>query len=224
MKKLSVLLLSFVLIFNLKAQECTNLWPYVYAEFQKGVLQMPGNVKQESEFNIHVQESKLHFIDNGIIKEAQSEQISLVKIGNDVYMNVNGQVMKVTGSEERGFVATLILGDFNNLNSASGGAYGTSSNSSAVTKLSSIEIGGKAGVTNHVKLQQRKNKGEGMALPLKYRYYIVTKGKVYRAKKKEIISNLDKSESDRFKKFLKKNKIKWGNSKSLLILLDFFNN
>lgn len=222
MKNSIVLVLFISLVFNLKAQECTNIWPYVYTEFQKGVLYMPGDVKLESEFNIHVQESKLHYIENGIIKEAQSEKISLVKIGNDLYMNVEGQVMKVIGSDERGFVATLILGDFDKLYN-SGGAYGSSSNSSSVTKLSSIEIGGKGGVTNVVQLQQRKNNGEGMVLPLKHRYFLVTKGKVYRATRKGIMSQLDKLESARFKKFLKSHKIKWSDTESLLALLDFFN-
>lgn len=223
MKNISIILLFISFVFTIKAQECTNIWPYVYSEFQKGILYMPGDVKLESEFNIHVQESKLHYIDNGLIKEAQSQKVSLVKIGEDVYMNVDGQVMKVIGSEETGFVATLILGDFNELFNT-GGAYGSSSSSSAVTKMSSIEIGGKGAVTNHTKLKQRKNNDEGQILPLKYRYFLVTKGKVYRATKKGIMSELDKTESARFKKYLKSNKVKWKDPNSLLTLLDFFNN
>jgi hypothetical protein len=201
------------------AQECTTMWPYIYPEFKEGTLYLVGGKQLTAQFNVHVQESRLHYLSNGIIKETQSENIVLVKIGEDVFMSVDGKVMKVIGSEERGFVATLILGDFDKLFNSSG-AYGGSSNSSAVMKLSSIEIGGKT-IVNHMELKQ--NKESGTTIPLKYQYYIVTKGKVYLASKKGIDSQLNESEPVEFKKFLKEHKIKWKDPKSLMTLLDFFN-
>ena len=216
-------LISFLLVIGTFtfswAQECTTIWPYIYPEFKEGTLYMVGGKQFTAQFNIHVQESRLHYLSNGIIKETQSENIVLVKIGEDVFMSVDGKVMKVIGSEERGFVATLILGDFAKLNNSSG-AYGGSSNSSAIMKLSSIEVGGKT-IVNHMELKQKRD--EGVPLPLKYQYYIVTKGKVYSATKKGIRSELSDSSAVEFKSFLKKNKIKWDNPQSLMTLLDFFN-
>lgn len=218
MKKLlfiPVLIWSFFTGFS---QECTTMWPYIYPEFKEGVLYMTGGGKLEGKFNVHVQESRLHYLYDNIIKETSSEDIVLAKIGVDTYMSFEGQLMKVVGSEERGFVATLILGDFDKLTN-SGGAYGGSSNSSATMKLSSVEIGGKS-IVNHMELRQ--NKENALPLPLKYRYFIATKGVLYPATKKGIASKLDKIQQDEFKKFLKANKIKWKDPQSLLTLLDFF--
>jgi hypothetical protein len=201
------------------AQHCTTLWPYVYPEFKDGTLYLAGKEKLTAKFNVHVQESRLHFLDKGIIKETLNRDIVLVTIGDDIFMVVEGKVMQVVGSEERGFVATLILGDFDKLFNSSG-AYGGSSSSSATTKLSSIDIGGKS-IVNHMEL--RENKELGISLPLKYSYFIVTKGNVYPATKKGIRLQLNESETVEFNKFLKSNKIKWKNPDSLLTLLDFFN-
>ena len=202
------------------SQECTTMWPYIYPDFLQGTLFMTDGSKLSAQFNIHVQESRLHYLDKGIIKETKNEEILLVSIGDDLYMCVDGRVMKVIGSEERGFVATLILADFAKLSNSTQGAYGASLNSSAKMQLSSVEVGGKT-IVSHMLLKQRKD--EGITLPLMYKYYIVTKGKVLPATKKSILSQLDKNESVEFKNFLKVNKINWNDPQSLLKLLDFFN-
>jgi hypothetical protein len=195
------------------------MWPYIYPEFNEGTLYMQDGGEFNSKFNVHILEGRLHYLDKGIIKETRSENVVLVKIGDDIFMNVQGQVMKVIGTEKRGFVATLILGDFDKvLNSA--GAYGGSSNSSATMKLSSIDVGGKS-IINHMELKQKKE--EGVTVPLIYKYFIVTKGNVYNATKRGIRSELNETERTEFKNYLKKNKIKWKDPKSLMSLLDFFN-
>ncbi|KAB2870861.1 MAG: hypothetical protein F9K37_04800 [Bacteroidales bacterium] len=220
MKKIIILtLVVLVTAINSWAQECTTMWPYIYKEFQEGTLYMVGGKQYTHQFNVHVKDSRLHYVEKGIIKETRSEDIVLVKIGSDIYMNVDGRVMKVIGSDERGFVATLILGDFDKLNS-SAGAYGGSSNSSATTKLSSVAIGGIT-IVNHMEL--RENRDNGQTLPLTYKYYIVTKGKVYAATKRGINSQLTESEAAEFKAFLKNHKIKWNDPQSLMTILDFFN-
>jgi len=201
------------------AQHCTTLWPYVYPEFMDGTLYLAGQEKLNAKFNIHVQESRLHYLDKGIIKETLNKDILMVTIGNDIYMVVDGSVMKVVGSEERGFVATLILGDFDSLFNSSG-AYGASSSSSAVMKLSSIDIGGKQ-IVNHMML--REGRDEGIPLPLKYKYFIVTKGEVYPATRRGISKELDKEESKEFRKFVRSNNINWSDPQSMLAILDFFN-
>lgn len=220
MKKIIILtLVVIVTAINSWSQECTTMWPYVYNEFQEGTLYMVGGKQYTHQFNVHVKDSRLHYVEKGIIKETRSEDIVLVKIGSDIYMNVEGRVMKVIGSDERGFVATLILGDFDKLNSSSG-AYGGSSNSSATTKLSSVAIGGIT-IVNHMEL--REGRENGQTLPLVYKYYIVTKGKVYAATKRGISSQLTDSEAAEFKAFLKNHKIKWNDPQSLMTILDFFN-
>jgi hypothetical protein len=219
MKRILFTILLVTSALFLSAQQCTTLWPYVYPEFMEGTLYLSGQEKLNAKFNVHVQESKLHYLDRGIIKETLNKDIVMVTIGDDIYMVVDGTVMKVVGSEERGFVATLILGDFDSLFNSSG-AYGASSSSSAVMKLSSIDIGGKQ-IVNHMVL--REGRDEGMPLPLKYKYFIVTKGEVYPASRRGIIKKLEKAESKKFKKFLKGHNIDWSSPQSMLTILDFFN-
>lgn len=201
------------------SQECTTMWPYIYPEFMQGTLYMADKTELNAQFNVHVKEGRLHYLSNGKIMETLSENIVLVKIGDDLYMCVEGRVMKVIGSEERGFVATLILGDFDQLFN-SGGAYGSSSSSSSTKKLIGIEIGGVT-IVNYMELRQRLDQGQ--SIPLKYKYYIVTKGKVYPATKRDINAQLNETESAEFRLFLKNHKIKWKDANSLLTLLDYFN-
>lgn len=195
------------------------MWPYLYPEFKDGTIYTVDGQKFNKKLNIHVLESRLHYLDGNTIMETKSEELLLVEIGEDRFMCVNGRVMKVIGSNERGFVATLILGDFDKI-FETGGAYGSSSSSSATMKLSSVEIGGK-NIINHMEL--RKNKDGGKALSLTTFYFIVTNGNVYPANKGGIEKALSAEDQAAFKLFLKKNKINWKNPQSLMTLLDFFN-
>lgn len=201
------------------SQECTTTWPYLYPAFQDATIYTADGKTLRNKVNVHVRKSTLHYLDGDLIKEAKSEDMLLVTIGDDKYMCVNGQLMKVLGSDKTGFVATLILADFNKL-SEPGGAYGSSSNSSATRKLTSLETDN-AGKMNHMELWNNKNNGTTLAL--NYKYYIVTDGTVYEATRKGIGSKLSKTDNEKFKVFLKTNKIEWKNPESLLKLLDFLN-
>lgn len=214
------LLISFFAIANISAQQITTLWPYIYPEFKEGTVFMAGQEKLTSMLNIHLKGGRLHYIDRGIIKEVLNEDIVLVAIDNDNYMVVDGKVMKVMGSEKRGFVATLLLADFDKLFDTEG-AYGASSSTSATMKLTSIEIGG-INVTNHKLL--RENRGDGIPLPIKQAHFLVTKGEIYPATRRGILSKLDKEQGKNFKQFLKGKGVNWSEPQGLMELLDFFNN
>ena len=199
------------------AQEYSTTWPYLYQEFTNGTVYMKGGTKATYDLNVHIMHSRLHFIDNGVIKEANLAEVLLVKIGDDQYMNVDGQIMKVVKSEERGFVAALQLGDFDKLRE-SGGAYGTSTTNSATQKLSSIEVSGKVN-QNHMELREGRHNGESVDLVTTY--YLVTPDKTYKASRKGIDDELDAAGKAAFKNWLKSNKVKWNNPDSIITVLDF---
>lgn len=213
-------LMVFVLFSTAIAQNVTTLWPYIYPEFQQGTLYLSNKQEIKGALNVHVYKSRLHFLENDLIKEAETSDIVLAMIGDDKYMVVDGRVMKVIGSKEKGFVALQIMGDFEQLNSQSG-AYGGPTTTASVNNLSSIVIGG-INITNHVSLRQDRE--NGIALPLKYKYFIVTKGTVYEAARRGILSKLDDAKSKEFKRFLKTHKIEWTEAQSLLQIVDFLNN
>lgn len=220
MKRFFILML-FTLwgVVSISAQQVSTLWPYIYPEFKEGTLYMAGQDKLTSEFNIHLKEGTLHFISHGRIKEVLNKDIVLVAIDNDTFMVVDGRVMRVVGSEKRGFVATLILADFDKLFDT-GGAYGASSSTSATRKLTSVEIGGIT-QTNHMLL--RENRENGTSLPIKQKHFLVTKGEVYPATRRGILSSFDdKARKKEFKQFLKEKDVNWSNPQSMLQLIDFF--
>lgn len=220
MKRIVItLFIAFIAAASISAQQISTLWPYIYPEFKEGTLYMAGQEKLTSTFNVHLKEGRLHFVSQGIIKEVQNKDIVLVTIENDTYMVVDGRVMRVLGSEKRGFVATLVLADFDKL-FETGGAYGASSSTSSVRKLSSIDIGGIT-TTNHMML--RESRENGIPLPVKQKYFLVTKGEIYPATRRGITSSFeDKARKKEFKQFLKGKSINWSNPQSMLQLIDFF--
>lgn len=219
MKKIILTVITIALSFIINAQECSTIWPYIYKEFQDGTVYMKGGQKINCKVNIHVRNSTLQYLDGEKIRETKSDDVILVEVNNDKFMSVDGKIMKVLSSNEKGFIAVLTLGDFESIYNT-GGAYGSSSNSSATMKLSSIEIGGETN-TNHMEL--RNNLESGVTIPIEYEYFIVTGGEIYEASRKGIESKLSKERKAQLKTFLKNNKIKWKDSNSLLTLIDFLN-
>lgn len=216
MKKIVFILIAVMASFGLQAQKCSTMWPYLYPEFTEGTIYMKGGQKVVQQVNVHTLKGRLHFIDKGVIKEAVSDEVLLLQIGEEKYMCVNSDIMKVMASEERGFVAALILGDFQKLNNTSG-AYGTSTTNSATQKLTSIDVAGKVN-QNHMELWENRHNGEQVDLVNKY--FIVTPEQTVPATRKDIESAFP-DRKDELKTWLKSNKIKWNEPESLMTLLDF---
>ena len=219
MKKIAAVILAVFAAIGLQAQEYSTSWPYLYQEFTEGSVMLKDGTKLTYPLNVHILESRLHFIDKGVIKEAVPDDIVLVMIGQDQYMNVHDQVMKVVASNEKGFVAALQLGDFEKLREA-GGAYGSSTTSSATRKLTSIDVAGKVN-QNHMELWESRHNGE--LVDLDTTYYIVTPNMTVEASQRAIRDRLDNQGKEAFKQWLKQHKIKWKNPDSLLALTEFLN-
>lgn len=205
---------------SLSAQdsEPTTTWPYIYPDFQTGELKQLTGAPVQGAFNIHILESRLHFIDGGMIREMQPSEIISVKVGTDYYASVSGRMMKVLAQSEMGFVAEEVLVDIARLN-ATGGAYGSSSNSISTMALSSLEgIGGTRANMNHMELKNSKN--DGSVLPVIVKKYLVFPGYVVYAAKADV-SKLVGIDKDELNAFLKENKVRWKDEQSLIKVLDF---
>ena len=196
----------------------TTTWPYLYADFQPGELKKNTGAPIEGTYNIHIHLGTLHFIEDGMIREVLSSEIFSLRIGKDYYANVGGTIMKVMARSDNGFIAKETLIDMAALN-ATGGAYGSSSNSIATQALSSMEgIGGTRSNMNHMELKNSKD--EGQILPLKEKMFLVLPSAVVYAAKKDVsaVYGVDKKALN---SFLKENKVKWNDPDSLLVLLDY---
>ena len=195
-----------------------STWPYLYPEFVNGTVYMTDGKKYEKEMNIHLAKGRLHFIDEGMIKEVRTGDIILIELNGEQFTVLDGNVVKAVGDLDKGYVAVHTTVDFQRLNESQG-AYGITTTNSATMKMSSVDLVGVN--TNHMELRQNRNSGKEVAL--KNVYYIVTGGKVINANKKGIESQLDADGKAAFKAFQKHNKIKWQDPQSLLLLVDFVN-
>ncbi len=196
----------------------TTTWPYVFEDFQKGELQMIGSKVKEGMFNIHIRFGKLHYIDGETVKEAAVKDVYSVKIGQSIYANVQGKMMRVLAKNDKGLVVEEELIDMVRLNST-GGAYGSSSNTMATTALSSLDQVDNSGTAmNHMAMSTRKE--DGKILPTTKKVYMFFDGNLVFATKKEI-NAIEGVDGKGLKAFFKENKIKLKDNESLLKLIDF---
>ena len=218
MNKVIVWVIALFVSVSAFAQEYSTAWPYLYNEFTPGeVLTLKGS-KLEYPMNIHILHGRLHFIEEGMIKEAASKDIVKVTIGEDEFLSVDQDVMKIVARGEKGLVVAHLLGDFEKLNEA-GGAYGSSTTSSATRRLSSIEVQGKVN-QNHMELREGRHNGE--LVDLTTTYYIIIPGmnKIL-ATKKGVEEAIGPDRKADFKAWLKANKIKWNKPESVVNVIDF---
>lgn len=218
MKKMvlyAVILFSGLYTASAQDYEPTSTWPYLYPDFTAGILHISSSEEREGLYNIHILEGHLHFIEGDLVKEANPADVYSVKIGNDIYINAGGKMMKVLAKSDSGSVVQEILVDKAKLNAA-GAAYGASSNSMATRNLSSLEQAGSMVNTNHMELKNSKN--EGQILPLAVKIYLMTGGKTIYASRKDVSKETGE---EKLKVFLKEHKIRWKDPQSLLQVVDF---
>lgn len=206
---------AFALCLNAQNYEPTSTWPYIYPEFTEGTLSFNVSGEREGLYNIHILEDRLHFIDGEIIREASPDDVYSVKIGNEIYLNAGGTMMKVLAQSEAGVVLQETIVDKVKLNS-SGAAYGASSNSMATRSLSSLERTGSMTNINHMELKNARNDGE--ILPVARKIYLMSGGKLMLASRKDVTEAVG---APAMKAFLKTHKIKWKDPQSLLLVVDF---
>lgn len=201
-----------------KAQSPTTTYPYLYPTFVEGQVILSGGKEEQRKMNVHLRYDNLHYIDEGIVKSAFLTDVLAVEIGNDVFLPMGGQMFRVAAKDEKGFVLEEIIGDFE-ASVESGGAYGTSSTTSATMKLSSVQSDSQLGQTYMNILNE---KSQGVELRVETRLWLYTSsGLKVRATKKEVGESLGEDNSAEWKAFLKTHKIKWKEAQSLLQVVDY---
>lgn len=219
MKRLFAVVAAMLLAVSAFAQfEPTTTWPYIYKDFSAGELQMPDGSVKKALYNIHLGKAKLHFIEGELIREVNSSDVFAVRIGEDVYANAQGMILKVLSKSEKAFIAERMEIDDVRLNSTEG-AYGSSASTLATRGLSSLEgIGGTRTNMNHMEL--RNSRDDGKILPLNRKVYLVYGTVAVPATQKDVL-DIPEIDKNAVKAFVKENKIKWKDPVSLQILADF---
>lgn len=221
MKKLLTLCFAVLLASAVFAQDelPTVNWPYVYPDFVEGEITQIGGKSGKAIYNIHLGQGALHFVKDGLISEVSTTGIVYVTIGEDVFRNVGGKLLKVLAQTEGGFVVEERLADYSAV-VRDDGAYGGSL-SNAAKGFSYDENYGNYGylVTNNYEdLLSIKNDAE--ELPLNVNIYLVINNNLVQANKKSV-SALEGVDKKAFSEFLKSNSIKWKDPQALVKVIDF---
>lgn len=193
-------------------------WPYLLPEFYEGEAVQIGGGTFKAHFNVHLGQGTLHFVKDGTIGEAPSSSINYVTVGDDVYNNVGGKLMKVIARSDNGFVVEQTLADYSAVVRDTG-SYAATTN--AATGHSYDENYGNYSylVTNvYEDLLSIKNDAE--ELPVNVQRFLIIKGNQIQASKKHV-SSFEGVDKKAFADFLKVEKINWKDPADLLKVIDY---
>lgn len=194
-------------------------WPYVYEDFTQGTVYSADNQKSEGLLNIHLAGNVLHYVGkDGKVYANDNRRIARVEIGPDAYIVVDNRLMQVVSQKGTDVLLKLELADFSQLTQGSGGAYGSSLNSSASNQLSSLDLGGLNRPEHGMMLQE---KHDGREIPVSTVYYFAIGGQCIEASKSEVLKHVGESRKAEFTRFIKEKKVKWKNADSLKAVLEY---
>ena len=194
-------------------------WPYLYEDFTFGTVFFADSSKFEAELNVHLQGNRLHYISKeGKVLVKNRKDIVKVVIGEDNYVNSDFGLVKIIASKDSDYLFQVDKADFEALISDNGGAYGSSLNSSAITKLTSLELGGLNNSKHALMLQE---KYDGKDILIKKEYYFFLRGKQLKANKKSIEGCIKNEILEELELFIKKNRIKWKKKDALVKLFNY---
>ena len=204
------------------AQEPTTNWPYLYPEFKEGEL----NVRSKTEkalFNIHLDLGALHYVEDGRIKEANILNATTLVIGNDVFRNVAGKMLKVLARAQGGYIVEETRATYSAV-VRNDGAYGTTALNSTTTKTFLYNENAINQYNGYLMTDVYKDllamRDDAEKLPVRKNLYIVIGMDQIPANKKSVasLSGLDKKA---LKAFLKSEKIDWNEIGDLVKVIDY---
>ena len=195
-------------------------WPYLYPDFVEGEMEKMGGQIEKGRYNIHLNVGALHYLNDGTIKEHPTVGVKSMTIGDDVYRNVGGKMLKVLAQTEGGFVVMETLANFTGIISRDG-AYGGAVANRDKTFSHQENNGSFNGylVTDNYK-DLIAIKDDSDKVPVTRKIFIVIGHQMIFANKSTVIdmTGVDKKA---FSAFLKSNDIKWKDPEDLVKVIDY---
>ena len=224
MKKLLFSIIAILMAVAASAQKDspTTSWPYLYPDFMEGELEVRTKITKAL-VNIHLNLGALHYVENGKIKESSTIGITKLVIGEDVFRNVGGKMMKILAETEGGYVVEETRANYTAVVKKDG-AYGTTALNSTTTKSflynENVLNGYNGYLMTDIYADLHAMKDQSETLPvLKNRYLVIGLDQIKADRQNVLdIAGLDKKA---FKSFLKADKIKWDNPQDLAKVIDF---
>lgn len=225
MKKLLFLFIGLLLTADAFAQDYspTVNWPYLYPEFMEGEVVLARNKRNKALFNIHLDIGALHYVEDGRIRETSTMDIALLIIGEDVFRNVGGKMLKVLAETEGGYVVEETKANYTAV-VRKDGAYGTTGLNSTTTKSFLYNENVLNGYNGYLMTDVYRDllamKDDSETLPVQKNLYLVIGLDQIPADKKNV-SALDGLDKKAFKAFLKAEKIKWDEPQDLIKVIEY---
>ena len=224
MKKLLFSIIAILMAVAAFAQKDspTTSWPYLYPDFMEGELEVRTKITKAL-VNIHLNLGALHYVEDGKIKESSTIGITKLVIGEDVFRNVGGKLMKILAETEGGYVVEETRANYTAVVKKDG-AYGTTALNSTTTKSflynENVLNGYNGYLMTDIYADLHAMKDQSETLPvLKNRNLDIGLDQIKADRQNVLdIAGLDKKA---FKAFLKAEKIKWDNPQDLAKVIDF---
>ena len=212
------LLLAGALACQAQRYQPKDTWPYLYSDFQNGLVYTSAGVQiQEAMMNVTV-EGKLHYVKDEKILAVDMKNVYTVRIGNDVYVNAGGKLMKVLAENDNGAVVLETAVDYDQMSKADIG-YGVKSATASTQNITTL-TGYMSAMVDMALSTVMDQKASGSVIATKEKTYLRVGVGLTPASKRALLESpyVDKSAA---KAFLKSEKIDWKNPKSLLKVVDF---
>ena len=201
--------------------EPRDTWPFLYGDFTEGTTRTrSGELLSGPLFNITANDNKLLYIKDDKIMLADMNSIYTVKIDEDVYINILGQLYRVMSELDKGIVLMQYSLDVDKLSKAEIG-YGVSAPAGTVRNVQ-VSLDGRFDFVNMSVQQSWHDKDSGTILPMKETLHLYVNNTLIPATQHTVTTwpGVDRKEANAF---IKKEKIKWKQTESLekiVIFLD----
>ena len=203
----------------------TTNWPYLYPDFMEGEILRTRGKAVKSKLNIHLNLGALHYVEDGRIKESATLDVVTLFIGEDVFRNVGGKMLKVMAETEGGFVVMETKGNFTSV-VRNDGAYGTTSLNSTTTKTflhnQNVVNAYNGYLMTDVYADLLAMKDDSESLRVIESMYLVIGHQQIPADKKSVAA-LEGIDKKAFNAFLKAEKIRWTNPQDLVKVIEYIN-
>ena len=213
-------LMLFLSVFAQKHRPTAN-WPYLYPEFKKGELQVRSKT-DTALFNIHL-DGALHYVDDGRIKEANLLNATTLRVGDDVFSNVGGRMLKLLARAKGGYIVQETRSNYAAV-VRNDGSMGTTALNSTTTKTfiyNQNVINSYDGyLLTDVYADLLAMKDDGEKLPVRNLWYLVIGLEQVPAERKAVM-NIEGLDKKAFKAFLKSEKIDWTELGDLVKVMDY---
>lgn len=222
MKKLLFLFIGILMAGTALAQDAvpTVNWPYLYPDFMEGELMRTRGKSSTAQYNIHLGQSVLHYVENGKIKEVPAVGVLNLTIGDDLFLNVGGKMMKVMAEVQNAYVVEEVLGNYSAVVSHTG-AYGAAVSGHDKTYFHERNNGSYNGyLVTDVYADLVALKGQSDKLPVIRNVYFVLGLQQIPANKKSVLA-LDGIDKKAFSQFLKSNDINWKEVDDLVKVVEY---